>query len=541
MQDRRTRSHATSSRVSTKDPKELGRASGPQRLAELDDAALRKLFAAVFDGNPQPLWIYDVETLGFLAVNEAAIRHYGYSRDEFLAMTIADIRPPGDVEALKANVSRIQPGFEEAGVWRHVAKDGSRIDVEISSNTLDFLGRPAELVLAHDVTERLRLEEQVRQSQKMEAVGRLAAGVAHDFNNLLTVIGGHGVLLQEKLDENSEFATDLDEIVKAADRAAQLTRQLLAFSRQQVLSAQVIDLNAVVRDVARMLRRLVGEHIAFTTTLGEPLGNVRADPGQIEQVIFNLAVNARDAMPQGGTLTLETSNVVLGEPYVDSHFGVRPGPYVVLAVSNTGTGMDPETQKSIFEPFFTTKPKGEGTGLGLSTVGGVVKQSGGNVWVYSEPGRGTTFKVYLPAVNAPLESTATSPTTAASRGSETIVLVEDEDSLRRLAQTVLQSRGYRVLSASSGPGALEVLASHTGPVDLLVTDAVMPGMSGRALSHRVREAYPGTRVLVMSGYSDDAIAQQGEIDPGTAFLQKPFVPNTLARKVREVLDAEILP
>jgi two-component system cell cycle sensor histidine kinase/response regulator CckA len=541
MKDHRSPSRAASSKVSTKGPKELGRASGPQRLAELDDAALRKLFAAVFDGNPQPLWIYDVETLGFLAVNEAAIRHYGYSRDEFLAMTIADIRPPGDVEALKANVSRIQPGFEEAGVWRHVAKDGSRIDVEVSSHTLDFLGRPAELVLAHDVTERLRLEEQVRQSQKMEAVGRLAAGVAHDFNNLLTVIGGHGVLLQEKLDEDSEFATDIDEIVKAADRAAQLTRQLLAFSRQQVLNAQVIDLNAVVRDVARMLRRLVGEHVAFTTKLGEPLGNVRADPGQIEQVIFNLAVNARDAMPRGGTLTLETSNVILGEPYVDSHFGVRPGPYVVLAVSDTGTGMDPETQKSIFEPFFTTKPKGEGTGLGLSTVYGIVKQSGGNVWVYSEPGRGTTFKVYLPAVNAPLESTATSPTTAAPRGSETILLVEDEDSLRRLARTVLESRGYRVLAASSGPEALELLASHTGSIDLLLTDAVMPGMSGRALLHRVREAYPGMRVLVMSGYSDDAITSQGELDPGTAFLQKPFVPNMLVRKVREVLEAEVLP
>ena len=509
-------------------------ADGPQRVEELDEPSVRKLFAAVFENHPQPLWIYDVETLRFCAVNEAAIRRYGYSRAEFLAMRIADIRPRAGVEALTAN---LQPGREKAGVRRHVGKDGSLIDVEISSHTMEFLGRPAELVLAHDVTERLRLEQQVRQSQKMESLGRLAAGVAHDFNNLLTVIGGHGILLREKLAEGSEFAADLDEIVKAADRAAQLTRQLLAFSRQEVLDAQVIDLNAIVRDVSRMLRRLVGEHIAFILTLGEPIGRVRADPGQIEQVIFNLAVNARDAMPRGGTLTLETSNVILGEPYVDGHFGVQPGPYVVLTVSDTGTGMDPETQENIFEPFFTTKPAGEGTGLGLAMVYGIVKQSGGKVWVYSEPGRGTTFKIYLPAVHASLESPAASAGMAASRGSETIVLVEDEDSLRRIARTVLETRGYNVLVASSGTEALQVLASHAGPIDLLVTDTVMPGMSGRTLAHRVREAYPGTRVLLMSGHSQDAVVLQGQLEPGTAFLQKPFVPNMLARKVREALDA----
>ncbi len=514
----------------------LARSDGPQRVEELDEPSLRKLFAAVFENHPQPLWIYDVETLRFCAVNEAAIRRYGYSRAEFLAMRIADLRPPAGVEALKANVARLQPGLEKAGIRRHVGKDGTLIDVEISSHTVEFLGRPAELVLAHDVTERLRLEQQVRQSQKMEAVGRLAAGVAHDFNNLLTVIGGHGILLREKLAEGSEFAVDLDEIVKAADRAAQLTRQLLAFSRQEVRNAQVIDLNAIVRDVSRMLRRLVGEHIAFVLTLGEPIGGVRADQGQIEQVIFNLAVNARDAMPGGGTLTLETSNVILGEPYVDGHFGVQPGPYVVLTVSDTGTGMDPETQENIFEPFFTTKPAGEGTGLGLATVYGIVKQSGGKVWVYSEPGRGTTFKIYLPAVHASLESKEASAAMAASRGSETIVLVEDEDSLRRIARTVLETRGYNVLVASSGAEALQMLASHAGPIDLLVTDTVMPGMSGRSLSHRVREAYPGTRVLLMSGYSQDAVVLHGELGPGTAFLQKPFVPNMLARKVREALD-----
>ena len=381
---------------SMRDSDGLARAGGPQRVEELDEPSVRKLFAAVFENHPQPLWIYDVETLRFCAVNEAAIRRYGYSRAEFLTMRIADVRPGAGAGALKANVARLQPGLEKAGIRQHVGKDGSLIDVELSSHAVEFLGRPAELVLARDVTERLRLEQQARQSQKMEAVGRLAAGVAHDFNNLLTVIGGHGILLREKLAEDSELAADLDEIVKAADRAAQLTRQLLAFSRRQVLNAQVIDLNAAVAgrfaDAASSRRR--AHRVRPDARRTARRGSCRSGTDRAGHLQPRRQRAGRDA--PGGTLTLETSNVILGEPYVDGHFGVQPGPYVVLAVSDTGTGMDPETQENIFEPFFTTKPTGEGTGLGLATVYGIVKQSGGNVWVYSEPGRGTTFKIYLP-------------------------------------------------------------------------------------------------------------------------------------------------
>lgn len=392
--------------------------------------------------------------------------------------------------------------------------------------------------ILEDITERKQLEEQLRQSQKMEAVGRLAGGVAHDFNNLLTIISGYSDLLLDTLPEQDRSRAQVEEIRKAGTRAATLTRQLLAFSRSQVMAPQVLGLNAVVANMDKMLRRLIGEDIELVTILGENLANVHADPGQIEQVIMNLAVNARDAMPQGGKLTLETANVSLDEAYARMHVTVQAGDYVMLAVSDTGIGMDSHTQAHIFEPFFTTKEKGKGTGLGLATVYGIVKQTGGYIWVYSEPGHGSTFKMYLPKVE-PLSSQSGQDKTAQSpaRGHETILLVEDEPALRAMVRGVLESKGYKVLEARHGEDALMVAELHRGPIDLLLTDVVMPGMSGRELAEHLAGAHRETKILYMSGYTDDAIVHHGVLASDVAFLQKPFTPDAVVRKVREVLDA----
>jgi two-component system, cell cycle sensor histidine kinase and response regulator CckA len=395
------------------------------------------------------------------------------------------------------------------------------------------------LGIGRDVTERLSLEQQLRQAQKMEAVGRLAGGIAHDFNNILTAITGHADLLLQDLGASDPRREDVEEIRRSGERAASLTRQLLAFSRQQVLQPKVVDLNALVMDMDKLLRRLIGEDIELATVLDPALGRVRADPGQLEQVIANLAVNARDAMPQGGKLTLETRNVDLDQGYAVRHSMVQPGPYALLAVSDTGIGMDAETQSHIFEPFFTTKPRGQGTGLGLATVYGIVKQSGGFIWVYSEPAHGATFKIYVPRVDAPAESAAAAPAAASADvpgGSETILLAEDEPAVRAVARQGLERRGYTVLVASSGSEALALAQQLGATINLLVTDVVMPGMSGRDLAERLAAQRPGVRVLYISGYTDNAIVRHGILDPGLAYLQKPFHPDALARKVREVLD-----
>jgi nitrogen-specific signal transduction histidine kinase/ActR/RegA family two-component response regulator len=386
-----------------------------------------------------------------------------------------------------------------------------------------------------DVTERQRLEQQLRQAQKMEAVGRLAGGVAHDFNNLLTAILGSADLLLGRLPLDHPERVEAEEIRKAAMWAADLTRQLLAFSRQQVLDPHVFDLSAVVANMDKMLRRLAPADITLRTRLAPDLGAVRADPGQIEQVIMNLAVNACDAMPGGGTLTIETANVELGT----GHAPVHPGRYVVLTVSDTGMGMSATTQAHVFEPFFTTKERGKGTGLGLSTVYGIVKQSEGYVVLESEPGRGTTFRVYLPAVDAPVEAVAAGPArTESLRGEETVLVVEDQEPVRRLACKVLEREGYSVLAAADGPEALRVAAHHAGTIHILVTDVVMPGMSGREVEQRLAAERPEMRVLYLSGYADASIVRDGVLEPGLAFLQKPFTPETLARRVREVLNAQ---
>ena len=393
------------------------------------------------------------------------------------------------------------------------------------------------LVTFLDITERKHLEEQLRQSQKMEAVGRLAGGIAHDFNNLLTAIIGYSQLLLGRIEVGGPMQEELEEIRKAGERAASLTRQLLAFSRKELLQPQVLDLNALVANLDKMLRRLIGEDIELVTIFGPGLEPVEADPAQLEQVVLNLVVNARDAMPQGGKIVIETKNLELDEAYAHQHVSVSPGRYVMLAVSDQGSGMNAETLKHIFEPFYTTKRHEEGTGLGLSTVYGVVKQSGGNVWVYSEVGRGTTFKIYLPQANEVVDARKTeTASTEVARGTETVLVAEDEELVRKFVRSILEKSGYTVLEAHHGSEALRVALQHPGLIHLLLTDVVMPLMDGKLLAQRMVDLRPGIRVLFMSGYSENAVVHHGALEAGTAFIEKPFTVESLARKVREALD-----
>jgi two-component system, cell cycle sensor histidine kinase and response regulator CckA len=492
-------------------------------------------YRMLFEASPLPMWVYDAETLGFLAVNDAAVRHYGYTRQEFLGMTIKDIRPPEDVDAVLASLrSSGGPGSPMPGTWRHRTRDGTIIDVEITAGRIRFEGRRAALVLAHDVTERLRLEERLSQSEKMEAIGRLAGGVAHDFNNLLTVISGYAEILLGRPETTGR--EQLGEIAHAAEQAAALTRQLLAFSRRQVLHPVTLDLNEIVAGMEPMVRRIIGDDVNVGVALAPTLPAVEADRAQIERVILNLAANARDAMPQGGRLTIETAEVELDEDYVASRGEGTAGANVLLAVSDTGVGMSDDVQRHLFEPFFTTKGPGAGTGLGLATVFGVVKQSGGSIYVYSEEGRGTTFKIYLPAA-AGSADLAPSADPAAELGSETVMLVEDDESVRTLVQTMLETKGYEVLAAAGAEEAERMCEARSGGVDLLLTDVVMPEVNGRMLAERLAALSPSMRILFMSGYSDEAVYRHGEISPNASFIEKPFTDRTLARKVREVLDA----
>ena len=616
----------------------------------------------LFESNPRPMWLFDYETHRFLAVNDAALASYGYTRDEFLAMVIEDIRPPSEVDRLHSLLASrdLETGLRTVGIWRHKRKDGSEFDAEISSHDHLFEGRNARVVMSldvservqaeealrrsearyrdlfenasdlitstdldgrltavneafvrstgysreelvgtplaelvpaerraglrsardleqhgadatvydselqardghriqievasrlifehgqpvgteaicRDITERLELEEQLRQAQRLEAIGRLAGGVAHDFNNLLTVISGYTESLLEGRDRSEEF--ELGQIAAAADRAAILTRQLLAFSRRQVLQPRVILLNEVVEGITPMISRLIGEDLELVASLDPDLNRVLADPNQVEQVLLNLAVNARDAMPNGGRLTIQTANVELDEEYVAHHGESTAGPHVMLSVTDTGTGMEPDTLAHMFEPFFSTKPVGSGTGLGLATVYGIVKQSEGSIWVYSEPGKGTTFKIYLPATEAAaaLEAPrATRPLAAV--GLETILLAEDEEPLRTLTAKLLERHGYVVITATSADEALRIAAENSRRIDLLLTDLIMPGLSGSTVAERVSELVPGVKVLFMSGYSDDIVVRNGILAPGAAFLEKPFSSTDLAAKVRATLD-----
>jgi PAS domain S-box-containing protein len=469
--------------------------------------------------------------------NKALEKVSGFTADEIARMSPLDFIAREDQEALAAEIqAALRTG--RGSVEGHVrTKDGNKIPyffsgVRVTNEKGTFL-----LGVGIDISERKRLEQQYRQAQKMEALGQLAGGVAHDFNNLFTIINGYSDLLIGRFPSGDPTREVLTEIQKAGERAASLTRQLLAFSRRQVLEPKVLNLNAVVGDTEKMLRRLVGEDVILTTALDPALGPVKADPGQLEQVLINLVINARDAMPQGGKLTIETQNVELDESFCRVHPGLRPGPYALLAVTDTGMGMDEATRSHLFEPFFTTKGLGKGTGLGLATVHGIVQQSGGHVEAYSELGMGTTFKVFLPQVQQPVSpGKSRQGSISMPRGSETILLVDDEDAVRSLGRQCLRACGYSVLEAKDGQEALQIVEGHRGTIDLLVSDVVMPRLGGRQLAERVTALRPACKVLFLSGYTDDAVVRHGVVEAEYAFLQKPYTPAALAQKVREVLD-----
>lgn len=473
-------------------------------------------------------------------INRAGAALLGYEDPrELLGRPVLEFVHPDDREKAQERIramlteGRRAPPLEE----RFLRRDGTTVEVEVAAGPFILEGRPAVLVVARDLGARKRLEEQLRQSQKMEAIGRLAGGVAHDFNNLLTAISGYAEFILNGLPPEDPLRYDAEAILKASERARTLTRQLLAFSRRQVMELKVVDLNRILQDLGGMLRRIIGEDVEMAMELSPHLGHVRVDPSQMEQVVVNLAVNARDAMPTGGRLTLETMNVFLDEAYAQEHPYVRPGEYVLLSVSDTGVGMPPEVREHLFEPFFTTKGLGEGTGLGLATVYGIVKQSGGHIQVYSEVGHGTTFKIYLPRVYEPVETPEEqSPSEQLPEGSETVLVVEDNEMVRALACRVLREQGYTVLEAKESVQALELARGYGGYIHLLLTDVVMPQMSGRKLSETLQQIYPGMQTLYMSGYTDNVVVQHGILEPGLAFIQKPFTPRDLAQKVREVLD-----
>ncbi len=507
-------------------------------------------FRAMFDSAAIGTGVLDLDGR-VVTSNRALEQMLGYTKDELANLTAAELTHPDDRDRELEFFGELAEGKREEYRLekRCLAKGGEVVwGHHTVSLVRDGFTRPKfAIAMLEDITprkeaeeERLRLESQLRQAQKMEAVGQLAGGVAHDFNNLLTAIRGYSEFALNRLGEgDTSIRKDIEEIAKSADRASSLTSQLLAFSRKQLLQPRVLHLNEVVSEVEKMLRRLIGEDIEVVTAFGRSLGRVKADPGQIEQVLVNLVVNARDAMPDGGRLTIETRNVDIDDEYASAHEGLYPGHYVMLAVHDTGHGMDAETKSRLFEPFFTTKEQGKGTGLGLATVYGIVKQSGGYVGVESEPGKGAAFKVFLHRLEAGLAEAepVVHIVEERPRGSETVLLVEDEEVVRNLVREILEGNGYTVIEARNGAEALELGRSFAGPIHLLVTDVVMPKMSGRELAERLVTIHRETRVLYMSGYTDGAISQHGVLDPHTELLQKPFTFDALAQKVRKVLDA----
>jgi two-component system, cell cycle sensor histidine kinase and response regulator CckA len=512
-----------------------------QAAVRSSEERLRALVENSFDA----LLLLDA-TGRIIYLTQSSQRHLGWPHDEMLERSIFDFVHPADTEIVRRRLDDAlgRPGEPVTGEVRFRHADGSWRHVEgVAVNRLDEPAVAAIILNLRDMTDRHRLEHQLGQSQKMEAVGRLAGGVAHDFNNLLTAILGYCNLMLDDVSAEDPMRPDLEEIRRAGERAAELTRQLLAFSRRQMLQPQIVDVNAFVRRLETALPPVIGPHIEIVAALSPDVADVKVDPASLEQVLMNLAVNARDAMPNGGRLTIETANVELDSVYADTHATVVPGPYVMLAVNDTGQGMDATTRAHVFEPFFGRgKDQTQTDGLGLATVYGIVKQSGGYIWVYSEPGRGTAFKVYLPPVPAEALAATLPEGTAGDmpRAWETVLLVDDEDAPRALAREALRRHGYVVLEARHGLDALRVAERHQDTIHLMVTDVVMPYVTGRDLAERLASVRPGMKVLFVSGYSDHALMQQ-DVTPGAAFLQKPFTPEVLARKVRAVLDSAAMP
>jgi len=496
-------------------------------------------YRLLFESSPIPIYVYDQETFRFLAVNEAAVLHYGYSREEFLSLTFRDIAVPDDLPAFLDSLARLVPGSGNSGISRHRKKDGKLVETEITSHSLVFDGKKAWLSLATDVTERLSLEAQLRQSQKMESVGQLAGGIAHDFNNLLTVITGHAGILLAREQLSPQIAEPLKEISEAARRAAELTRQLLTFSRKQVLQPQFIDLNEAVSNIGKMLRRILGEDIALEVNFSPNLPCVKADLGMLEQVLLNLAVNSRDAMPRGGRLQLTTASVMVDAAEAQKNPEAAIGRFVCLAIADTGCGISPENLPRIFEPFFTTKELDRGTGLGLATVYGIVKQHRGWIQVTSQPQAGTTFKIFLPASHE--KSGAVTMPAGDARvigGTETILVVEDEVPLLKLIHHILESHGYEVLGCGNGNTALELWEQHRAKIDLLFTDMILPdGMAGPELAQILQASKPSLKVIYTSGYDTGKLTQAPALREGFNFIQKPFHARKLAETVHDCLNA----
>jgi PAS domain S-box-containing protein len=468
----------------------------------------------------------------YVYLNRAAAEHGGRSREELLGHTIQECLPGVERTEMFELLERCMRHRTSASLTTDVGyPDGTNRTLEIQVSP----SKNGIIMRSMDVTETRQLESQYRHAQKMEAIGRLAGSVAHDFNNALSVILGYSSMVLDDLKADDPMRSDVNAIRQAAERASQLTRQLLAFSRQQALNLRAMSLNDIVVESERMLHRLLGEDIELVTRLERDAASIKVDSGQLDQVIMNLAVNARDAMPDGGKLTIETKNILLDEPYATGHFGVTPGSYVMLAMSDTGAGMSKETQAHIFEPFFTTKGPGKGTGLGLATVFGIVRQSGGNIWVYSEPGRGTTFRIYFPAVEAIAESGQEVAAPIALGGSETILLVEDQDDVRAVAMQILRRYGYQVIECRNGDEALVECERQARSIHLLLTDVVMPHINGRDLAQRLLTIRPDMRVLYMSGYTENAVIEHGMLDSSMEYMQKPFAPEQLVRRVREIL------
>ena len=502
--------------------------------------AHEKLAGALLESAAQA--IVATDRLGRIVLANAKTEEmFGYPRGELTGRPVEMLLPQSvrDAHAGRRERYFARPRVRPMGIGLDLSgrrRDGREFPVEVSLSHIETQEGPFAIAFICDITERKRLEEQLFHALKMEAVGRLAGGVAHDFNNLLTIISGYTQMMLSRFSPTDQMRGYAEEVARAAERAGALTNQLLAFSRRQIIQPHVFEINALVKHTEGMLRRLIEEDIELTFCLGANAGNIKVDPGQLEQILVNLAANARDAMPGGGKLTIETASARLDQNYAAAHLGVKPGDYVMLGISDTGQGMDAATKSHIFEPFFTTKERGKGTGLGLATVYGIVKQSGGDIWVYSEPGQGATFKVYFPRIEEAVSDAEGPAAPAARSGSEIVLVVEDERSVRELIAEMLKQQGYTILVATGPLEAARIGAEHPGGIDLLVTDVVMPKMSGRQLAEQMLHGRPDMKVLYLSGYTENAIVQHGVLDRDVAFLAKPFTQGALANKVREVLD-----